>query len=111
MKRTSLTRKTRLRARHRTKGGRNSLPDKLAWLRTQACDICGARPVEVHHDRFLGSRATDERTIPLCVRHHREGPEAVQTLGRTGFQEFHDYTISARCALWHERWEREQGAG
>ncbi|MCJ8138568.1 Ref family recombination enhancement nuclease [Falsirhodobacter halotolerans] len=44
------------------------------------CVICGASPVEVHHcysHRYGSRKRSDFETIPLCVRHHRIGPEAI----------------------------------
>jgi hypothetical protein len=43
----------------------------------QACLICGRRPADAHHLRFvqppaLGRKASDEFTVPLCRGHHRE---------------------------------------
>ena len=110
-----IPRTARLRARSRTRGGRNSLPGKLAWLREQRCDICGRLYPEVHHDRRLGSRADDRRTVPLCqpfgkAGHHRDGPESVQVLGRTRFQELHRYDLDARCAYWQARWDAQERA-
>jgi len=43
----------------------------------QPCLVCGRRPADAHHLRFaqspaLGSKASDEFTVPLCRGHHRE---------------------------------------
>jgi hypothetical protein len=43
----------------------------------QPCLICGRRPADAHHLRFaqhraLGSKVSDEFTVPLCRGHHRE---------------------------------------
>ena len=43
----------------------------------QACLVCGRRPADAHHLRFaqppaLGSKVSDEFTVPLCRGHHRE---------------------------------------
>src|SRR5262249_57241614 len=43
----------------------------------QPCLICGRRPADAHHLRFVQSRAlgrkvSDEFTVPLCRGHHRE---------------------------------------
>jgi hypothetical protein len=43
------------------------------------CCVCGFWPVEVHHIRAgvgMGQKASDLETIPLCVWHHRTGPQA-----------------------------------
>jgi hypothetical protein len=43
----------------------------------QACLVCGRRPADAHHLRFvqapaLGRKVSDEFTVPLCRGHHRE---------------------------------------
>jgi len=43
----------------------------------QACIVCGRQPSDAHHLRFaqakaLGSKVSDEFTVPLCRSHHRE---------------------------------------
>src|SRR5262249_26316927 len=69
----------------------------------QPCLICGRRPADAHHLRFVQSRAlgrkvSDEFTVPLCRGHHREvhrcGDEAAWW-HRSGI----DPIINAR-ALW-----------
>ena len=52
----------------------------MAKVARLPCVICGARPVEVHHvicGRYGQRRASDFDTIPLCVEHHRIGPDAI----------------------------------
>jgi hypothetical protein len=48
------------------------------------CVICGRAPCQAHHLRFaqprsMGSKVSDEFTVPLCAIHHRalhdNGPE------------------------------------
>ena len=51
-------------------------PAHLAFIRTQACLVCGRTPSDAHHLRFLQPRAmakkvSDEFTVPLCRRHHQ----------------------------------------
>lgn len=45
------------------------------------CVVCGAvPPSDAHHvisGRFGSRKASDFDTIPLCKRHHQEGPEAI----------------------------------
>jgi hypothetical protein len=69
----------------------------------QPCLVCGRRPADAHHLRFVQSRAlsrkvSDEFTVPLCRAHHREvhrsGDEAAWWT-KAGV----DPTVSAR-ALW-----------
>ncbi len=55
-------------------------PAHMARVAALPCVICGRRPVEVHHvicGRYGQHRASDRETIPLCVAHHRIGPEAI----------------------------------
>ena len=52
----------------------------MARVAQLPCVICNMRPVEVHHcicDRFSGKKASDFHTIPLCVRCHRIGDQAI----------------------------------
>jgi hypothetical protein len=51
--------------------------DHVRFVAKQACLICGRTPSDAHHLRFaqsrtLGSKASDEFTVPLCRGHHRE---------------------------------------
>jgi hypothetical protein len=85
----------------------------LTWLRTLPCLVCGRVPSEAHHDRKLGSRATDLRTVPLCQPfgapgHHRHGPESVQVLGRAGFEERFGITMDKETARYHTLWMEER---
>ena len=53
---------------------------RMARVAEMGCVICGARPVEIHHvicGRYSSERAPDTKTIPLCVNHHRIGPDAI----------------------------------
>ena len=49
----------------------------VKFVTTHPCLICGRQPADVHHLRFMQSRAlgrkvSDEFTVPLCRGHHRE---------------------------------------
>jgi hypothetical protein len=49
----------------------------LQHVAAQPCVLCSARPAEAHHIRFaqpraLGRRVSDEFTVPLCRKHHRD---------------------------------------
>jgi len=79
--------------------------DHIRHVIKQPCLICGQRPSDPHHLRFvqsraLGRRVSDEFTVPLCRTHHREvhrsGNEAAWWTN-VGI----DPTIAAR-ALWLE---------
>jgi len=51
--------------------------EHLRFVAQQPCLICGRSPSDAHHIRFaqlraLGSKVSDEFTVPLCRTHHRE---------------------------------------
>lgn len=124
----------RVRATYKTAGGRHSDPDKLDWLRKRPCIVrenhfvvhrairsdgrpggvllSGQTPcvgrVEAHHHRERGSRATDERTIPLCGSHHRTAPDSLHVLGRDGFQRFHRLDLNAECERYEREWQESK---
>jgi hypothetical protein len=50
--------------------------DHLEFVASQPCLVCGRKPSDPHHLRFmqpraLGRRVSDEFTVPLCRTHHR----------------------------------------
>jgi hypothetical protein len=50
--------------------------DHLRFVTRQPCLLCGRKPSDAHHIRFvqpraLGRKASDEFTVPLCRSHHR----------------------------------------
>src|SRR5437016_749778 len=51
--------------------------DRLKYVASRSCLICGRQPSEPHHVRFaqrlaFGRKVSDEFTVPLCRLHHRE---------------------------------------
>ena len=57
----------------------------LKFVSSQPCLVCGRRPSDAHHLRFmqpraLGRRVSDEFAVPLCRTHHR----ALHTARRRG---------------------------
>jgi hypothetical protein len=79
--------------------------DHVKAVAQHPCLICGRRPADAHHlriaqSRALGSKVSDEFTVPLCRGHHRAlhhfGDEAAwwRNVGL-------DPTVTAR-ALWLE---------
>jgi hypothetical protein len=51
--------------------------EHLLHVAAQPCVLCSARPAEAHHIRFaqpraLGRKVSDEFTVPLCRKHHRD---------------------------------------
>jgi hypothetical protein len=50
--------------------------EHLRFVAQQTCMICGRKPSDAHHIRFvqpraLGRKASDEFAVPLCRAHHR----------------------------------------
>ncbi len=77
----------------------------VRFVANQPCVLCGRRPADAHHLRFvqhraLGRKVSDEFTVPLCRGHHRD-------VHRSGNEDVWwtnagmDPTITAR-ALWLE---------
>jgi hypothetical protein len=51
--------------------------EHLRHVAAQPCVLCSARAAEAHHIRFaqpraLGRKVSDEFTVPLCRKHHRD---------------------------------------
>src|SRR6185295_10084573 len=51
--------------------------DHLLHVASQTCLLCSGRPADAHHLRFaqpraLGRKVSDEFTVPLCRKHHRD---------------------------------------
>jgi hypothetical protein len=56
-------------------------PDHLRFVMQQPCLLCGRKPSDAHHIRFvqpraLGRKASDEFAVPLCRSHHRAAHRA-----------------------------------
>ena len=50
--------------------------EHLRFVATKACLVCGRKPSDPHHLRFLqpralGRKVSDEFAVPLCRIHHR----------------------------------------
>ena len=50
--------------------------EHLRFVAQQPCMLCGRKPTDAHHIRFvqpraLGRKASDEFAVPLCRAHHR----------------------------------------
>jgi hypothetical protein len=51
--------------------------EHLRYVMQQPCLVCGRKPSDPHHLRYmqpraLGRKASDEFAVPLCRGHHRE---------------------------------------
>lgn len=80
MKRTPLTRKTRLKAKTKLKARRIAKrfaarrdPAYADWIRQMVCLVCCGRPAEAAHVRSRGAGGDDRgNLVPLCHQHHAE---------------------------------------
>lgn len=95
---TQLRRTSALRARRRRKRRESAWrsPKYLAWVRSLPCVMCGRPADDAHHlvgiGHFggMGTKASDELTMPVCREHHDEihrtselWPEQEQWVART----------------------------
>jgi hypothetical protein len=101
---TAMKRKPMKKRARKAKPGDNAA--YLDWIRGLPCLICYADVVkmfgvealtcnsavttEAAHvgRRGLGQKCADLETVPLCMEHHRTGPEAHHVLGKA-FWDFH----------------------
>lgn len=98
-------RSVKTRAITKVRPHRGDDPAKIAWMHTLGCMISGEYGVEVHHDRRLGGKATDKRTVPLKDRFHRTGPFSVEKLGRQGFEKHHRISMDEQTASYEAMWQ------
>lgn len=99
LKRTGGLKRSRIKAKRR-RAREGDDPAHLAWLREQACCVCGTtRNVEAHHPRLPGTgmarKAPDREAFPMCHLHH-----VVEFHGARGF--FDGWSKPER-----HRWQRE----
>lgn len=66
---------------------------------------------EVAHvgTRGLSQKCSDRETLPLCVIHHRTGPDSHHTLGRR-FWTYHGIDRDALLKYFNDRYEVEKAA-
>jgi hypothetical protein len=92
--------------------------EHVRYVTQKPCLICGRRPSDAHHLRFMQNRAlsrkaSDEFTVPLCRGHHREvhhsGDEAAwwtnagidpTVAARALWLETHPLPTTSDCASW-----------
>ena len=76
-------------------------PGYLQWIRSLPCCVCRTtRAIEAAHTgpRGLSQKSSDLSVIPLCVKHHRTGPDSYHKLGPRRFAEMHRLDIPAMVA-------------
>jgi ERF superfamily len=87
--------------------------EHLKFVAEQTCLVCGRRPSDPHHLRFmqpraLGRRVSDEFVVPLCRTHHRalhrRGDEAAWWMS-VGLD-----PVAAAQRLWHQTQHIETSA-
>jgi hypothetical protein len=79
--------------------------DHLRFVAQQPCLLCGRKPSDPHHLRFvqpraLGRKASDEFAVPLCRVHHREVHRAKDE--RAWWQQARIEPLKAARKLWKE---------
>lgn len=62
----------------------------IEWIRSLNCIVCGYGLCDPHHVNKeghggMGTKTSDDRTIPLCHKHHQE----VHQIGRKTFAKKH----------------------
>ena len=67
-KKKGLPRVSKKRAAYLSSPERKSGKIHMSCVAKLPCLVCGARPVEVHHE---GKPRSDMNCLPLCPRHHR----------------------------------------
>lgn len=73
----------------------------LAFVRRQACCVCGSRRgVQAAHTgpRGLGQKSDARQAIPLCHRHHKGGNDSYHALGPVRFAQLHQLDVPAIIA-------------
>ena len=64
-----------------------------AWIRTLDCIVCQVWKLRIQGyygfleaahvgERGLGQKCPDRQTLPICVWHHRLGPQSAHALGK-----------------------------
>lgn len=75
----------------RSKASKGLVDDKYkAWIAQFPCVVCSAKGrkqttrTTVAHvgPRGFSQKCSDHQTLPICVEHHQEGPEAHHKLGK-----------------------------
>ena len=104
---STLKRSGRLAPRSRKNKKRPRNIPYMLWVKTLPCAVCGRNGAEAAHTgrRGLGQKAPDEQCIPLCPRHHRDYPDALDIAGPRRFQEMHGIDIAALVVRLQGAWK------
>lgn len=82
-------------------------PEYRQFIRQFPCCACGLLVgIEASHTGAHGisQKAPDDRVIPLCRYHHREGPDALDRIGSRKFEEVHQISIAQIIAELNREW-------
>ena len=97
-------------------------PAYLAWLRRQPCVICGTtKRIEAAHVRAgypsagwaptgMMQRPDDQRAVPLCATHHREGPDAQHRTSERAWWSAHGIDPPDLCRALYAAFEAGEDA-
>lgn len=104
------------RVRSATKKKIGKDPEYLAFLHTLPCVVCEKMGVkqtyrtEAAHvgDRGMSQKCPDKEAIPLCLVHHREGPQSQHVLGKL-FWDFHGIDRDGLILSLKQRYFPEDG--
>ena len=55
--------------------------ERVLWVKTLPCLVCGVSPSENAHVRTRGAGGTYKDIVPLCFTHHRE----IHSIGNDSF--------------------------
>jgi len=84
-------------------------PAYLTWVRGLPCLICRRCPVEPHHalTSAMSQKVSDYSVVPLCLFHHRLGPDAVHHIGRRPFAKRFGLDIPAIIQGLNDQWQSQ----
>jgi hypothetical protein len=88
--------------------------EHIRFVARQPCLLCGRKPSDPHHLRFmqpraLGRKASDEFTVPLCRIHHRALHRAVDE--RAWWQQAGIDPVQVASQFWNESRGAKEGRG
>jgi hypothetical protein len=98
-----MPRKTRTRKR-----GPARCAKYRAWVRSLPCLVrrCKGKAEAAHTGpHALGQKSSDFTAVPLCVRHHREGPRALDKIGRPKFEKIYKVSIEETVKEMNQTWQ------
>lgn len=83
-------------------------PERRAWVKTLPCIVCGETPSDNAHIEGggMGRKADADRIVPLCRRHHTDGPDSFHALGsQRAFNDAHKLDLDIEADMIDQRWK------